>query len=158
DAAALPAQFPVFERTAYMTAGSDGAGPRRALGAATEHMQLVLDEGRAGDSYARRLRSAHAALRAAYARALGCEAEEVALTSSTHDGVNTVVSGLHLRRRDEILTSDEEHLSVLAPLAAAARRLGVDVRAVPFGALADEVGSRTRLVACSHVGWPGGLA
>lgn len=156
DPQAFRAEFPVLEQVAYMNAGSDGPVPRRALDEAAAHVQLILGEGRAGDAYARRLRAAHGALRTAYSRALGCEPDEVALTGSTADGVNTVLSGLHLRRRDEILTSDEEHLSVLAPLAAVGRRLGVDVRRVPFDALADEVSLRTRLVVCSHVSWRSG--
>ena len=153
DAVTFRAQFPVFERVSYLNAGSDGPVPRRALDAASEHMRLVLDEGRAGDAYMRRLRTIQSALRAGYARALGCDAEEVALTGATHDGINTVLWGLHLRRRDEILTSDQEDVSLLAPLASVSKRLGVDVRAVPLAALADEVGPRTRLVACSHVSW-----
>jgi len=153
DPVAFRAQFPVFEGVAYLNAGSDGPVPRRALDAASAHMRLVLEEGRTGDAYLRRLRSGQSALRAGYARALGCEPDEVALTSGTHDGINTVLWGLHLRRRDEILTSDQEHVSVLAPLAAVAKRIGVDVRMVPFDALAGEVGPRTRLVVCSHVSW-----
>jgi L-cysteine/cystine lyase len=153
EAAAFRAEFPVFEQVAYMNAGSDGPVPQRSRGAAAAHVKLVLGEGRTGESYLRRLRSAHSALRSAYARILGCELDEVALTGSTADGVNTVLAGMHLRRRDEILTSDEEHLGVYAALAALARRLGVDVRRVPFQAVADEVGLRTRLVVCSHVSW-----
>ena len=41
---------------------------------------------------------------------------ELALTGSTTDGVNTVISGLDLRPGDEIITSDEEHPGLLAPL------------------------------------------
>lgn len=151
DEAALRAEFPVLERVAYLNAGADGPVPRRALEAAAARVGLVSDTGRAGDEHARQLRSIDAALRRRLAGLLGCGADEVALTGSTADGVNTVVSGLHLRRRDEILCSDEEHLAVRAPLAAAARRAGVDVRTVPWGALASEVGPRTRLVVCSHV-------
>jgi L-cysteine/cystine lyase len=116
----------------------------------------VLEHGRTGDDHARQLRSVTASLRSRYARVLGCDPDEVALTASTHDGVNTVVRGLHLRRRDELLTSDEEHPSLLVPLAAAARRYGADVRTVPFAELAGAVGPRTRLVACSHVSWVSG--
>jgi selenocysteine lyase/cysteine desulfurase len=82
--------------------------------------------------------------------------EEVALTGSTTDGVNTVIGGLDLRRGDEILTSDEEHPGLLAPLARAVHRHGVSVRVVPFGDLADAASERTRLIACSHVSWVSG--
>ena len=151
DAASLRAEFPVLERVAYLNAGADGPVPRRALEATAARVGLALDSGRAGDEHARQLRTLDAALRRRLAGLLGCSADEVALTGSTADGVNTVVSGLYLRRRDEILCSDEEHLAVRAPLAADARRAGVDVRTVPWGSLASEVGPRTRLVVCSHV-------
>ena len=87
---------------------------------------------------------------------LGCAASLVALTGSTTDGVNTVLSGLDLRAGDEILTSDEEHPGLLAPLGRARRRHGVNVRVLPFRELAGEVRSSTRLVACSHVSWVNG--
>ncbi len=87
---------------------------------------------------------------------LGCQESEVALTGSTTDGVNTVLSGLTLREGDEILTSDEEHPGLLAPLGLARRRSGVSVRLAPFGRLAEHVSDRTRLIACSHVSWVSG--
>jgi L-cysteine/cystine lyase len=54
---------------------------------------------------------------------------------------------------DEILTSDEEHPGLLGALQAARDLRGVTVRSTHLSALADEVGPRTRLVACSHVSW-----
>ena len=64
-----------------------------------------------------------------------------------------VVAGLGLGRGDEILTSDAEHPGLLGPLVAARDRVGVTVRAVPLSDVAGEVSPRTKLVACSHVGW-----
>ncbi len=80
----------------------------------------------------------------------------MALTGSTTDGVNTILSGLDLRPGDEILTSDEEHPGVLAPLGRARRHRDVTVRVVPFTELANEVKPATRLIACSHVSWVSG--
>jgi L-cysteine/cystine lyase len=68
----------------------------------------------------------------------------------------TVFSALRLGPDDEVLTSDEEHPGLLAPLESARRRQGFEVRFVPFAELPGEVGPRTRLVACSHVSWVGG--
>jgi L-cysteine/cystine lyase len=78
------------------------------------------------------------------------------LTGSTTDGVNTVLAGLDLRPGDEILTSDEEHPGLLAPLGRARRRYGVSVRVVPLKGLADGVSEQTRLIACSHVSYVSG--
>src|SRR5947209_7551285 len=95
-------------------------------------------------------------LRKEYAGLLGCGAQEVALTGSTTDGVNTVLAALDLQPKDQILTTDEEHPGLLAPLGRARRRYGVEVRVVPFAELPGEVSQATRLVACSHVSWVNG--
>jgi L-cysteine/cystine lyase len=67
-----------------------------------------------------------------------------------------VIAGLDLRRGDEIVTSDQEHPGLLAPLARARRRHGVTIKVVPFASIADAVSDSTRLIACSHVSWVGG--
>ena len=150
---ALRRQFPVLERVAYLNAGSDGPVPSRALERSSQRIAVVLEQGRSSDVNARHLRSIDAALRSRYAGMIGGDADEIALTHGTADSISTVLWGLHLRRRDEILISDEEHVSLLAPLAAVSKRFGVDVRIVPLEDLPGAVGLRTRLVACSHVSW-----
>jgi L-cysteine/cystine lyase len=126
---------------------------RGALERASQRIAVVLEQGRSSDVNARHLRSIDAALRSRYAAMIGADADEIALTHGTADAISTVLWGLHLRRRDEILISDEEHMSLLAPLAAVSKRFGVDVRVAPLDELAGAVRARTRLVACSHVSW-----
>jgi L-cysteine/cystine lyase len=87
---------------------------------------------------------------------MGCPPGEVALTHSTTDGLNLVLRGLRLGRGDQVLTTDEEHPGLLAPLAALAAESGVEVRYAPFAQIADAVTPSTRLVACSHVSWVNG--
>ena len=156
DAAPLRAEFPVLERMAYLNAGTDGPVPRRAAEAAAARTGEELWRGRSGKSHFAGLLELTGTLRARLASLIGCDAGELALTRSTTDGVNTVLSGLDLRPGDEVLTSDEEHPGVLAPLAAAVRRRGIRVRVVPFPEIAGEVGAHTKLVACSHVSWVSG--
>jgi selenocysteine lyase/cysteine desulfurase len=152
----LRAQFPVFERVEYLNAGTTGPVPRRGYEAALASLRLQLDEGRSGQSYFEGCVQRIDLLRARVAGVLGAEVGEVALTGSTTDGVNATLSALELGPDDEILTSDEEHPGVLAPLGGLRSRRGVTVRVVPFGELAGEVGPRTRVVACSHVSWKTG--
>jgi selenocysteine lyase/cysteine desulfurase len=156
DAATFRAEFPVLERLAYLNAGTEGPIPRRASEAVHGRVDRETTGGRCGRPYFEELMELAAALRSGYAAVLGCEASEVALTGSTTDGVNTVIAGLDLQAGDEILTTDEEHPGLLAPLGRARRGRGVSVRMVPFGELAAAVGARTRLVACSHVSWVSG--
>jgi L-cysteine/cystine lyase len=158
DAAAFRSEFPVLDRQAFLNAGTDGPVARRAAEAATAQIERELVDGRAGRPHFERIVAIGTRLREAYAGVLGAAASDVALTRSTTDGMSTILSALPLGPGDEVLTSDEEHPGLLAPLELARRRRGFDVRFVPFGEVAAEVGSRTRLVACSHVSWVGGRA
>jgi L-cysteine/cystine lyase len=154
--ATFRAQFPVLDRLSYLNAGTEGPIPRAAAEAARVRIDVETDSGRCGRQYFEELMGLRDGARAGYASALGCSPSEVALTGSTTDGVNTVIGGLDLREGEEILTSDQEHPGLLAPLARARRRHGVKVRVVPFAEIAGEVSGETRLIACSHVSWVGG--
>ncbi|HYI99156.1 MAG TPA: aminotransferase class V-fold PLP-dependent enzyme [Thermoleophilaceae bacterium] len=153
DVAALRAQLPVLERLAYLNAGSVGPVPRAAVEAAEADLRLQAEHGRGGKAHFDHALALADRLRARVAGLLRCDPWEVALTGATTDGVNAVLAGLDLRAGDEIVTSDEEHPGLLAPLGLARARRGVEVRIVPFAEVAGAVGPRTRLVACSHVSW-----
>jgi selenocysteine lyase/cysteine desulfurase len=155
DVAELRAEFPVLSRVAYLNAGTDGPLPARAVRASARELERELGEGRAMAHFERRFELA-ADLRSAYATALGADAADVALTTCTSEGMAQVIGGLELARGDEIVTSDEEHPGLLGALSAARELHGVEVREVPLGEVASAVGPRTRLVACSHVGWVSG--
>jgi selenocysteine lyase/cysteine desulfurase len=156
DAAAFRAEYPVLERLSYLNAGTEGPVPRRAAEAACARIELESAGGRCGRPYFDALVEAASELRAAYASVLGADPADVALTGSTTDGINTVLSGLDLRAGEEIVTSDEEHPGLLAPLARARALHGVTITVVPFGEIAGAVTASTRLIACSHVSWVGG--
>src|SRR5919201_3296742 len=163
DAAALRAEFPVLVDRAYLNAGTCGPLPHAAVHATLEVLDQAGSEGRARE-YMETLLALRDRQRTAYAAALGAEPADVALTTCTSDGVVRVLAGLELGPGDEVLTAPDEHPGLLGPLASLRARRGVEVRAVAFADLADAVGPRTRLVACSHVSWvtgavrPEGLA
>jgi L-cysteine/cystine lyase len=156
DPSAFRSQFPVLEHRRYLNAGTEGPVPRAAAEAVQQRVALEANDGRCGKTYFEGVMDLAKRARAGYADVLGCAPETVALTGSTTDGVNTIIAGLDLRPGDEILTTDEEHPGLLAPLGRARKRHGVNVRVVPFAEIAGEVTAATRLVACSHVSWVGG--
>jgi L-cysteine/cystine lyase len=157
DADRLRSEFPVLERIAYLNAGTDGPVPRRGHDAAAERLRLELEEGRSGAAYFDGLKDLGVRLRERLAGFMSCDPGDVALTRSTTDGVATAFAAMRdLGPGDEVLTSDEEHPGLLAPLALASRRAGFDVRQAPFAELANAVRPATKLVACSHVSWVGG--
>ena len=156
DPQAFRSQFPIFERFSYLNAGTEGPIPARAAAAVRERIDVELSGGRSGRAYIEGVMELASRVRAGYASVLGCDENDVALTGSTTDGVNTVLAGLDLQPGDEIVTSDEEHPGLLAPLGRARRRCGVEVSVAPFAAVAEAVSPRTRLIACSHVSWVNG--
>ena len=155
DAVALRAEFPVLEHVAYLNAGTCGPLPTTAVQATSEILAQAAGEGR-GQTYFGAMLDTRERLRAGYAQLLGAAAEDVALTTSTSEGIVRVLAALDLRSGDEVLTSDEEHPGLQGPLAAARAQRGIAIRVVPFAQIADAVGPETRLVACSHVSWVNG--
>jgi selenocysteine lyase/cysteine desulfurase len=154
DAAAFRAEFPVLTRLAYLNAGTDGPVPRVAAEAARAALQSQLEVGRYGRHFEAR-RETLEELRGAYARALGCDRADVALKTSTSEGLGSVLAGMDLGPGCEIVTSDTEHPGLIGPLITARAR-GVKVTAVPLKDVADAVTNKTTLVACSHVSWVDG--
>jgi selenocysteine lyase/cysteine desulfurase len=140
---------------AYLNAGTDGPLPAAAVRAAAAELQREAEHGR-GQSHFERRSELSTLLRSAYASILGSVEEDIALTSCTSEGIAQVIGGLPLRAGDEIVTSDEEHPGLLGALSAVQSLHGVAIRMAPLAQLADAVGPRTRLVACSHVGWMSG--
>lgn len=151
----MRAEFPVLGGLAYLNAGTDGPLPARAVWAAVAELRREAEQGRT-QAHFERCAELKGQLRAAYATALGCDTADLALTTSTSEGIAQVVGGLELGSGDEIVTSDEEHPGLLGALAAARELKGVRVRPVALARVAEAVGPNTRLVACSHVGWMSG--
>ena len=152
DASVLRAEFPVLGELAYLNAGTDGPLPGAAVRAASAELARQLQDGRSTAHFQRRSELTEL-LRSAYARALGCQERDVALSTCTTEGMAQIVGGLELGPGDEILTSEEEHPGLLGALGAARELRGVQVRLVPFAQVAEQVAPATRLVACSHVSW-----
>ncbi len=145
----------MFEQCAYLNAGTDGPLPSAAVEAARDALELEARAGRTHENHERK-GELEGELRTAYAALLGCGGEELALTTSTSEGISLVVSGMALGAGDEILTSDAEHPGLLGALQAARDLHGVSLRSVPLAELPAAVGPNTRLLACSHVSWVDG--
>lgn len=155
DAAALRAEFPVFAEIAYLNSGTCGPVPRASVRAVAQALEDAAALGRSLAYFEATARLA-GQQREAYAALLDARPQDVALTTSTSEGIVRVLAGLDLRPGDEVVTAEGEHPGLLGPLAAARERFGIAVLAVPLARVHEAVGPRTRLVACSHVGWVSG--
>ncbi|HUZ83816.1 MAG TPA: aminotransferase class V-fold PLP-dependent enzyme [Gaiellales bacterium] len=149
-------ELPALRGCAYLNAGTNGPVPRAAHEAMLEELELQAVRPRIGPDAFGRMLAVRNAARAAFAGALGVPAEQVALTSSTTQGMGLVLAGLAWRAGDEVVTTDAEHTGLLGPLDMLTRRFGVEVRIVPAGRVADAIRPTTRMVAISHVLWTDG--
>ncbi len=158
-------ELPALQDTAYLNTGSYGPLSRAAAKAIEEENRQQLEAGRL-TSMGESAQSIPASLRAGFARVLGCDADEVALTHHTTDGMNIATWGIQYRPGDEIVTNSWEHPGGLLPVFAAARRFDLKVRMVDLSLEDDEesiltefdraIGPRTRLVSVAHVSWKTG--
>jgi selenocysteine lyase/cysteine desulfurase len=152
------AQFPVFERFAYLNAGTNGPLARATIEAIETWNRRDLEEGRGGKAYFESILDLREEARSALAAVLQAPTEQIALVSSTTNACNIVLSGLGLGPADEVITTDGEHFGLIGPLLASPAKVRVArVRdAAPEDAprrVLEHVTERTRLIAISHVSW-----
>jgi L-cysteine/cystine lyase len=165
--AAFRAALPATRAGIYLDTGTCGPIPAESADAMRQAAERELVLGRATRDATEELVDRMAEARAALAAVLGADMNGVALTHSTTEGIGLAMGTLDWRPGDRALTTNHEHPGLLAPLAAARDRHGVEVRVAEIGdggdddrtlaALEQELASgRVRLVALSHVLWTTG--
>ena len=154
-------QFPVFERFAYLNAGTNGPLAQRTVEAIVGQTQADLEAGRGGAAYFERIVQLRERVRAKLAAMVGVAEENLSLSTSTTNGCNIVLAGLGLGPDDEVVTTDGEHFGLLGALATSPAQVRVAaVRELPpeqaLEVLLAEVTPKTRLLALSDVCWMSG--
>jgi L-cysteine/cystine lyase len=144
----------VLERVAYLQAGSTGPLARPTAKAMQEEDERALAEGRSGQAYIDRVLALRMELREELGRLVNVDSAHIALTSSTTDGCNLVLSGLELGPDDQVITTTDEHFGLIGPLHASGAR--VLVTAPDLDAIVSAVTPNTRLIAVSQVLWTTG--
>jgi selenocysteine lyase/cysteine desulfurase len=148
-----PEVLALFEqrRRAYVDSATVGLPPK----ATVEALEGALRSWQAGTArWDEDWEPAGELCRQEIAPMLGAPAEEIALVPAVSVGVAPVAAALG--PEDEVVVPEDEFDSLLLPLTAVAERRGARVRRVPFRDVADAVGSRTTVVATSHVKSNGG--
>jgi selenocysteine lyase/cysteine desulfurase len=146
------ALFPALARIAYLNAGSMGPLATATVDAMRAELDRQLAEGRGGLPFFEAMLELRTEVRARLAGLLGVQPENVALTTSTTESCNVVLSGLDLGPDDEVVTSDSEHFGLLGALQVS----GAAIRTAPEDGIVEAVSERTRLIAISHVSWVSG--
>jgi len=160
---ALRQQIPCLAKVTYLNSGSVGPTPAVVLQAQERLLQEITAKGGAAPNIYGRMKELIMECRQTVAKAIGASVDEVALTSSTSDGIGAVASGTEWQAGDEVITSNLEHTSGLLPWQYIAERYGVKVvqlqgrqGILTADDFAQAITPRTRLICISHVSWNSG--
>lgn len=149
----------------YLNTGTFGPLPNCVIEAMRRQTQNEWQQGRLSAEAFQTIFATYNAARSSVARLLNASEDEVALTDNTGEGMNIVSYGFNWQAGDEIITTNHEHISGLAPLYQIRDRFGVKIHSADLGpqaayplveAIEPLITPRTRLIMLSHVTWTTG--
>ncbi len=158
-------ELPAIQKQRYLNTGTFGPLPKVAIEAIQNRLQAELENGRLGKKAFEGMAEIYVGTRQKAARFLHASEGEISLTDSTGEGMNIVSYGLNWQQGDEVITTNHEHISALAPLYQMRDRYGIVIRVADLGPQADRdaveaiqelITPRTRLISLSHVTWTTG--
>jgi len=163
DWAAFRSRFPVTDRCVYLNTGWSGPSARDVVDAMVRRSEREAFDGPTTPEVRHEKALLVREARGALAALIGASAGQLALMSTTTEGVNVVLRGIGLGPGDEVLTCNMEHSSVMVPCYDLRRRAGVDVTVVRSSfeesarelarLFAQAISSRTKLVVLSHISY-----
>ncbi len=153
-------QFMLPDWRNFLNNGSLGITPRPVLKAIEDFMEGAA--GLASDQYPRWGYETLDEERAEMAAFVGCKKDELAFMHNATEAMSTIAAGIDLKAGDEVLITDQEHVSGQNPWKLKVARYGVTLREVKIpippkssAQLADVVvsaiGPKTRVVSFSGI-------
>lgn len=160
----LRSHFPAILAHGYFNAGSNGPIPDITHQALLEGATEEFEEGRIGPGVYEKMPGYLTSVRERIARLINASPGEVAITTSTGDGLNIAFAGMRWNPGDEIVTTNLEHPCMFRPMLLAGHRSGVITRVVDIGngdgnvvgQIEQSLTKRTRVIAISHLQWSTG--
>ena len=158
--AAVRAEFPIFESATYLNSCSQGALSHRVREAVEGWLAGWDENGAEWDFWVER----NEAFRAAVARLLHAEADDVAVTTSVSQGVSALVSALDLRGERNRIVISEYEFPTIGQIAHAQELRGAEVvhvrpdadGSIPPERFAEAIDERTALVCCTALSYRSG--
>ncbi len=159
-------QTPVMARHTYLNCGFSGPLSLPVVEAMRRRLDLELEEGPVSRPVQDDKVATMSALREAGARLLGADADEIAVTGNTTEGVNIAVNGVTLRPGDRVVTTSLEHGGGMIPAYWAREKRGAELAIVRLepddgpGAVVEKfdqaLGERSALVILSEIAYSSG--
>jgi L-cysteine/cystine lyase len=167
DINAVRDMLPGVHDTTYLNTGTCGPMPTITYDAMLAELQSDLTKARIDQNHFPKLGASRIAVREAVAGAIGADPAEIAVTSSTTDGMFQTVVGYRWQPGDELLITNIEHPGGLIPSFLAKRRNPIRYRVVDLGLgggdpsdivrrFEEAITPRTRMIVLSHVSYTTG--
>lgn len=142
--------FPLTRERIYLNTGTMGASPYPVIEAVREGM-MKSDEHGDYSGYEDSIE--------VLAKFTGCSKNEIALTHNVTEGINIACWGVPLKRRDEVIISDQEHVGNALPWLNRQKLHGIVLRTFTPAPTAEEtlnrisalITKRTRVIAVPHI-------
>ncbi len=120
--------IPALDRGVYCNWGAGGPSPRRVVEAGQSALEAHEYTAPTADGQYPAAFAVYDEARAAVAGLLGADPTEIALTESTTDGINRVISAIDWGPDDVIVRTDCEHSAGILPAHRLEAEYGVEVR------------------------------
>lgn len=167
DINAVRDMLPGVHDTTYLNTGTCGPLPTITYEAMLRELQSDLTKARIDSNHFPTLIGSRGEVRKAVAAAIGADPSEIAVTSSTTDGMMQTVVGYRWKPNDELLITNIEHPGGLIPSFLAKRRNNIRYRVVDLGLgggdpadivrrFEEAITPRTRMIVLSHVSYTTG--
>jgi selenocysteine lyase/cysteine desulfurase len=156
-------QFNILDGMTFMNNGTEGPVPRVVVEANEKFFREIAEN--PSNNYRREEVDA---VRGVVARFVGANADEIALTRSTTEGMNIFTHGLDWKAGDEVVYNTHEHGGGIGPYTTLAKRIGikavlVDIPSPPqsvdqiVGLYEKAITPRTKVIMVSHMTYVTGL-
>jgi selenocysteine lyase/cysteine desulfurase len=139
-------EFPIFERLTYVNSCSQGALSHRVRAAYEDYLDGWDDRGAPWDYWVERGESA----RAAFARLVNAQPDDVAVTTSVSAGVSALASAIDFSERPKVVISDYE-FPTIGQIWHAQQLRGAEVHVVPPERVHEAIDERTAVVSITAV-------
>jgi cysteine desulfurase/selenocysteine lyase len=155
----LREEIPALDDVTYLNTGAASPAPRTVVETAADEIERQQYVAPAGEGAYPALFGTFEDTRERVAEFLGAEADEIALTQSTADGIGRIATALPWQEGDVVVRTDCEHSAGILPWKRLRDRYGIDVRVLETDAgridreQAIEMLSGADLLCLSSITW-----
>ncbi|HET7737109.1 MAG TPA: aminotransferase class V-fold PLP-dependent enzyme [Tepidiformaceae bacterium] len=159
-------ETPALREVVYLNSGWSGPMSNAVANAMRDYLDLELRLGPTTKRVLAERQEVGERMRAVTARMINCDADEIAITGNTTEGLNIAINGLSYEPGDGVVTTTIEHSSGVVPAYYLRERYGCELKFVGVAAtdsdgatmerFASAIDDRTRIVILSEISYSSG--